>query len=406
MSRVALTLCCLFVLASCQKIAGIPDTRLPPNGEGDGGAKPGACASFCELALELCTEEFTIYQSPAVCETACALYSDEDRKCREDELKDLQAANSENERYLYCPRASIGGGGKCGGSLCKNYCNAMAVACSDYVEDNVVYPDADGTHGESCEAKCAVIPDKEKARLGAGASTFDIDADHEGDTIQCRLVHLTLATEEVFAQEHCPHAYISPQPMNGNRPPWCGGPEVPDARQTCEDYCTVNLAACQDEFKVYDDLAQCRKACEAFEPGDLAVNKGNNTACRKLHSYNAAVYANPRAHCPHAGPGGAGVCGDDCESLCQLLEQACPAEYDSEYGGSASTCRSECDSARKADPNYKDNGADYSIANAKRGHAFACRLYNATLAGPMSNDAADLCAVAVGKKECQLDEDD
>jgi hypothetical protein len=192
--------------------------------------------------------------------------------------------------------------------------------------------------------------------------------------------------------------------MNGMRPPWCGGPEVPDPKQTCDDYCTVNLAACKDEYEVYDDLAQCREVCKAFDPGDLADNKGNNVACRKLHSYYAAVYAKPEVHCPHAGPGGAEMCGDDCESLCRLLEDGCPAEYKAEYDSSASACQTACDTARKADPMYKNNGASYSIANAKRGHAFACRLYNATLAATMSNDAADLCAVAVGKSTCPFPE--
>lgn len=400
MARIAaFSLLCLVLLGGCELVAGIPDVRMGPEPNGDGGPKPGGvCEQFCELANRLCTEEFTIYQ-PMACMSACALYSEEDRKCREDELKKLQNSN-ENERYLYCPRASLGGGDVCGGSLCKNYCNAMASVCSDFVEENLIYPDADGTNGEACEAKCAVIPNKEDARLSAGQSTFDIDADHEGDTIQCRLVHLTLATQDGFAAEHCPHAYVSPQPMNGMRPPWCGGPEIPDAQQTCDDYCTVNLAACNDEYEVYDDIAQCRAACKAFDPGDLAINKGNNVACRKLHSYNAAVYANPQTHCPHSGPGGAGVCGDDCESLCRLLEDGCPAEYEAEYDNSASRCQAACDSARKADPMYKSNGGTYSIANAKQGHAFACRLYNATLATTMSNDAADLCAVAVGKEAC------
>ena len=401
--RVTLSLWALLVLAGCELIAGIPDVRMEADNPGP--SEASGCAAFCELAYSLCDEQFTIYQAQA-CASACALYSDEDRKCRENELKKLQASNP-NERYLYCPRASLSGGGVCGGTPCANYCDAMSKVCADYVEDNLMYPDAEGNHAETCETKCGVIPNKEDSRLGAGESSFDIIADHEGDTIQCRLVHLTLATQDDdFASEHCAHAYISPQPMNGGtRAPWCGGPDKPDAMQTCQDYCSVNLAACKDENQVYDNVAQCRAACKAFAPGDLAVNApGNNVVCRKYHSYNAATYPPPTSaatHCPHAGPGGADVCGDDCESLCLLLEVGCAAEYEEEYDGSPNQCQAACDEARKADPQYKD-GANYSVVKAKRGDAFACRLYNATLATSMSNDAAALCAVAVGKADCQF----
>jgi hypothetical protein len=398
----------MIALVSCEAIAGIPDVRRNSSADGDGGPGPsaGGCAAFCELAYSLCTQQFTIYQ-PLACTTACALYSDEDRKCREDALKDLQDSN-DNERYLYCARASLGGGGVCGGSLCKNYCNTIGKVCADFREDNVNYPDGDPMHAEECEAKCDVIPDKTASLLGPGDSSFDVDADHEGDTIQCRLVHLTLASQnQGFARDHCAHAYISPQPMNGAMAPWCGGPEDPKGTPTCDDYCAVNLAACTEQFAVYENPAQCRAACRSFELGTSSTNApGMNTvACRRYHSYNAAVYAKPELHCPHAGPGGAEVCGDDCVSLCQLLEDGCSAEYEEEYGGSASACQAACETARKADPTYKNDGGSYSIAAAKRGDAFACRLYSASVATSMSNDAADICAVAVGKSACPFPED-
>ena len=407
MSRAALTLSFLLMLTACESIAGIPDVRTEdPKVDADGGAS-GGCAAFCKRAAQLCTEEFTIYQ-PDACMTACSLYSEEDLKCREGALDDLAKSN-ENDRNLYCPRASLGGGGMCGGNLCTNYCNSMSTVCADHREDSVNYPDGNPEHAEECKTKCAVIPDKAKSSLGPGASSFDVIADHEGDTIQCRLVHLTLATISTrLASDHCAHAYISPQPQNEmTMAPWCGGPNDPMGKPTCDDYCAVNLAACTDEFQVYDSLAQCRAACRSFELGTSADNgPAPNVACRRYHSYNAAVYADPKKHCPHSGPGGADVCGDDCESLCLLLEDGCSTEYDREYGGSASRCKAECETARAADPQYKNNGGDYSIANAKLGHAFACRLYSATIATSMSNDAAAECAVAVGNAQGPYPEDE
>jgi hypothetical protein len=161
-----------------------------------------------------------------------------------------------------------------------------------------------------------------------------------------------------------------------------------------------------DNHKVYDDGAQCRAACGAMVKGDLSVYAStNDVACRKYHSYNAAVFATPEVHCPHAGPGGADVCGDDCESLCRLVEKGCPDEYKAEYNDSANSCAMACDTARKADPAYKGDGMSYSVANAKRGDAFSCRLYSAAQSVSLRNDASDVCAVAVGKAPCPFPED-
>jgi hypothetical protein len=394
--RLALSCSWIALLASCEWIAGIPE-RTQIN---------DPCTDFCARTTRLCTAEFTIYK-PEECPAVCALYSTEDRQCRLDELKKLEKSG-EDEANLYCANASLSGGkGVCGGSGCKNYCETMSKVCADHVEPTVSLPEADGTNAEECERKCAVIPDRESLSRGTNESTFDVKRDHEGDTLQCRFVHLSLAAQgEELAKDHCTHAFVNPQPMNGVAPPWCGSPKT-DGVPTCEDYCHVNTSACVDDLKVYDNEMQCLNVCKsaALPLGKLDMTAGSNSiACRKNHSYNAAVYNGlGGTHCPHSGPGGAGVCGNDCESLCLLVAKSCPDEYESEYKGSTERCQKACDDAAKADPKY-NKGMNYSVANAKRGDAFACRLYHAALASSFANDAQAECSVAVGTAACPFPE--
>jgi hypothetical protein len=151
---------------------------------------------------------------------------------------------------------------------------------------------------------------------------------------------------------------------------------------------------------VYESKSECIAACEAFPKGSMADDASQNTlACRIIHAYNAAVYPAPETHCPHAGPGGAGVCGDDCPSYCALLKQGCPDQFESEHAGSAEACERACVADRDADGG--DKGASYSIAKAKSGDPIACRLYHAVkAAAAMGNDTQEVCQVATGLSKC------
>ena len=116
------------------------------------------------------------------------------------------------------------------------------------------------------------------------------------------------------------------------------------------------------------------------------------------HAYNAVVFSNPTLHCPHAGPGGAGTCGDDCDSLCKLVETGCPDQWKSKYSSNEGNCTSECNTARKNDADFMSS--NYSVAAAMSGDAFACRLYHAALSESQGNDNKDACDIAAGIRGC------
>ncbi|SFF10783.1 hypothetical protein SAMN02745121_06968 [Nannocystis exedens] len=84
----------------------------------------------------------------------------------------------------HCVHAGPSGGGACGDN-CDGFC-AIAVSICPGEHPSV----------DACLAACAGFPDDEE---------FDV-GDVAGDTLACRLYHLTVAaTGEADAATHCPH---------------------------------------------------------------------------------------------------------------------------------------------------------------------------------------------------------
>ena len=106
--------------------------------------------------------------------------------CRADQAR---LAGTTGEVKLYCPPAGPGGGsGEDGGaplcgSNCDGYCSLMAAIC----------PGSFPTLG-ACMDTCSSVPD---------VGGYNI-AQTDGNTIQCRLYHVSAATQA--SEVHCPHA--------------------------------------------------------------------------------------------------------------------------------------------------------------------------------------------------------
>ena len=90
---------------------------------------------------------------------------------------------------LHCPHAGPTGGNVCG-SWCDNYCQLMAKNCTGA---NAVYAASD------CMTKCMTIPTTGKPN------------DAAGNTIQCRLYHLSVAASDPGT--HCVHTRTVTDPM-------------------------------------------------------------------------------------------------------------------------------------------------------------------------------------------------
>jgi hypothetical protein len=157
----------------------------------------GGCSDYCDSVMSACTGENAVYVSQEECLSVCDLLEPGDAEqpsgntlaCRA-----AQARSAERNPHAYCSAAGPGGNGSCG-SDCEAYCGMYSQACPAEAA-------AQGIDG--CIENCGTLVDQ---------PSFDLVTDHGGDTIECRLVHLAVAT--LNPSEHCQHAQLAATQ------PWC-----------------------------------------------------------------------------------------------------------------------------------------------------------------------------------------
>lgn len=154
------------------------------------------------------------------------------------------------------------------------------------------------------------------------------------------------------------------------------GAQTTDA--TCADYCTAIMANCTVDRAQYADTSECMNSCAAFSAGTPGATSGNGLSCRVYHA--GAAKSDPMTHCVHAGPGGAGVCGSDCEGFCTIAQKVC-TDQNSQFA-SIQVCSSACASFKV--------GNAYSIKETA-GDSIACRLYHVTVASKDATNAMTHC---------------
>jgi hypothetical protein len=146
-----------------------------------------------------------------------------------------------------------------------------------------------------------------------------------------------------------------------------GDIDAADQVPTCADYCTTIEAACAAPRDQWSNEATCLGACAAWSVGTIDDMSGNTLGCRNYHA--GAAEGDPATHCVHAGPGGAGACGTNCEGFCTLALDACTGA--NEQWATMGECMTEC-------AGY-DTAEAYDITDTG-GDSFACRLYHLTAA--------------------------
>lgn len=132
----------------------------------------------------------------------------------------------------------------------------------------------------------------------------------------------------------------------------------------CKSYCTTITGNCTAANAQYATIQQCQSTCAGLELGAETDRDGDTLGCRVYHADAAA--SDPDMHCSHAGPGGNGQCGANCDGFCGLAAYACPGTFADD-----AACRSAC-------ADY-DDSEPYD-AGDKVGDSLACRLYHLTVA--------------------------
>ncbi len=359
------------LLPACESVIGIEDRELADPLTAQLQKASPQCLEYCNQVLDSCTGEFAVYSGMATCLGVCALLEPGDPlepagntvACRMDKAK---KAASTGEPNVYCERAGPGGKDTCG-SNCESYCHLLDKAC--HTEFQAL---------TDCPAQCKALRDDNK---------FDVIVNHDDDSLQCRLVHVSSAS--VNPDGHCAHTRL---------PPTSPCVDPPTSAPNCTDYCQVVMTACTGDKSVYESEAQCLATCDALPKGQADQKTDNTVGCRKYHAYNALL--DPAMHCAHAGPTGDGHCGKDtetsygnCESYCQVVAAACPAPFTQTFADQAA-CMSACFAMPATFTAVKDMG--YSTLKAASGNTVQCRVLHAAQA--FGDKLA--CAAALGGSPC------
>jgi hypothetical protein len=364
-----------------------------------------SCTEYCTAVEARCTEPFKVYDRPDACMAVCMQMELGDTLGGVDQntvaCRLARLGQEDFEKATHCAQVGPGGNGVCG-SNCEALCTLRQQVCGQIESQASPVSQNDVTNYDVCMHNCQPLPD---------SGTFDAARDRSGDSVQCRLVHLSeSAISHSLAVQHCEHTRTIP--LAGETVP-CSD-EAPDAsgvasekaltkEEDCQKYCGLAMGACDNEYAVYESVPQCMSVCRLLDQGLRGDQKEDSIRCRRYHSY--AALADNVEHCTHAGPTGDGHCGGgNCPDYCRIAKQACPTAFAGQFAaGDVGECEQRCASLNGASANSfrdREGGDRYTVNPPPVGNTLLCRTYHAiaALASPSSETE---CAAAFGGAPCQ-----
>lgn len=244
-----------------------------------------ACGQYCDAVLAGCTGANQLFSGRDECLAACGGFPTSGKEgdssgnsvyCR------LYHAKATASDPTHCAHASVSGAGICG-ALCEVYCDYSLKYCSSLYSDR-----------SACLETCANFP----------AAGHDHDP-ATGNSVECRIFHASAAADP----SHCAHASANGAGVCGDDP--------------CEAYCDQALGNCDGRYALYPDRAACLATCARMpKSASFDAADGNSVQCRTFHAAGPSA-SDPSSHCAHAGPSGAGVCGEPCEAYCDQVLGNC-----------------------------------------------------------------------------------
>jgi hypothetical protein len=171
----------------------------------------------------------------------------------------------------------------------------------------------------------------------------------------------------------------------------------------CERYCDAVMTNCKTRYEQYLDFSQCVDVCRVMEPGEPGDRGVDTVECRLRQAGFAK--SEPFVYCASSGPLGAGECGSNCVSYCNLMQRACTAEstegnLEPSYFDTNEACLSSC-SGLVADENTPDQYTTSATVEPVSfiGNHVYCRAYHVT-AAIVEGAPDEHCPHAMGGDPC------
>jgi hypothetical protein len=183
-----------------------PHAQLPPSPPWclETQTDPPSCQEFCRLAIAACTGDLAVYESMNQCLAVCAALppgTNGDRDQNTVGCRQWHCYNSILDSVAHCSHTGPGGDGHCGADQppddlanCHAYCILLEHACaSDFATK---FP-----AGQSaCQKDCSNQP---ASFLAARDSHYHVASTQNGNTLSCRLLHVSRALTDSM---ECPAA--------------------------------------------------------------------------------------------------------------------------------------------------------------------------------------------------------
>jgi hypothetical protein len=185
--------CRMYHLSVASQSAALATTHCPHTGQSGGTVCGSKCQNYCDLFGKTCAGQTQILNNAgASCLSFCANLTSGTFGDRANNTVECRAYHasfpSVLSASLHCPHASINGNGGCG-TLCEVYCYYSSLGCTG---SNQIY-----TTPAICMTNCTAFS---AAQLTGAPGAVD------GDSLQCRIYHLSVATQSAAnAAVHCPH---------------------------------------------------------------------------------------------------------------------------------------------------------------------------------------------------------
>jgi hypothetical protein len=176
-----------------------PEAEAGAVGAGGTDTEPETpCQQYCRVITEACLGDDAQYTDLDACLAACPLFPEGtvgDTVGNSLNCRLTQALRASSEPVTYCTWAGPGGDGQCG-SNCEGFCQLMTESCtaattsgdSDYFAST-----------EQCLSTCASLP-------SAGPYCATSKSVTSGNSLECRLYHVSAGIYANDPYVHCPHA--------------------------------------------------------------------------------------------------------------------------------------------------------------------------------------------------------
>jgi len=187
--------CLILTLVACGDNKARPPDASHNNthsdsGSGSGGALTLDCASYCGAIQTRCTGAVQQYASLQNCMDTCADFTAGALTDMSGNTLGCRVAHTElaaDDPTTHCVHAGPSGGDTCG-TTCEGFCAVAPVECPSEWTAN------------QCATRCGGIN-----------SSPPYSTSSTGNTIECRLYHLTMAATD--PTNHCPHTVAMQNPI-------------------------------------------------------------------------------------------------------------------------------------------------------------------------------------------------